>query len=219
MHLLIMLSLFCQTATGYYPPATNITIDKPVIAVTGQGTSATAVTTAEYEITLYADTTAETESEAKNLAEVMRKDVINAVKELGGKEKDVVLTNISTVPPIETDPYYRVNQDLQVTLRNVKDINKVKEKFLLIGRIQIGTVTPIVKDKLSYEPAIEEARTSAIENAKKEANSLAAGMNVILGEPVYITESITYPYYAGYEAGDNGLLVSVTVWYEMIYKR
>ncbi|HEX7319366.1 MAG TPA: SIMPL domain-containing protein [bacterium] len=223
----ILIVLTAQTGTNS-APAVSLSYDKPVISVSGQGTSTTTFTTSEYQITLYADTAAGTEAEAKALAETMRQDIIKAVKEMGGKESDVVLSNINNVPPYETDPLYRINQDLYVTLRNVKDINKVREKFLLTTTAQIGSVMPVAEGKIDYGPAVAEARTAAMKNARDEASSLAQAANVILGEPLYISEQITYPYYynsseygdyGGSYGTDSTVTVQVTVYYLMIYKK
>jgi uncharacterized protein YggE len=222
----LLIVLTAQTGSNS-APAVSVSYDKPVICVSGQGISATRFTTSEYQITLYADTAASTEVEAKAIAEAMRKDIIKAVKEMGGKEGDVVLSNISTVPPYETDPLYRVNQDLYVTLRNVKDINKVREKFLLTTTAQIGSVMPVAEEKTDYGPAVAEARTAAMKNARDEAGALAQAANVILGEPLYISEQITYPYYynsSGYDdyggsyGTDSTVTVQVTVYYLMTYR-
>jgi uncharacterized protein YggE len=223
----LLLGLTVQTPT-YTAPAVSVSYDKPVICVTGQGTSATTFTTSEYEITLYADTAAGTEAEVKALAELMRKDIIKAVKELGGKESDVVLSNIRTVPPYETDPLYRVNQDLHITLRNVKDINKAREKFLLTTAARVGSIMPVAEEKIDYGPAVAEARLAAVKNAHDEAMGLAESANVTLGEPLYISEQITYPYsydnsgygdYGGAYGTDSAVTVQVTVYYLMTYRK
>jgi len=226
----LLIALTAQTGSNS-APAVSVSYDKPVICVTGQGTSTTTFTTSEYEITLYADTAAGTEAEAKAFAEAMRKDIIKAVKDMGGKENDVVLSNISTVPPYETDPLYRVNQDLHVTLKNVKNIDKVREKFLLTTAAQIGSVMPVVEDKIDFSPAVAEARNTAFKNARDEATALAEAAGVILGEPLYISEQVTYPYYysstgsgaygdyGGDQGTDSVVTVQVTVYYLFSYKR
>ncbi len=198
----------------------NITIDKPALSVTGQGKALISVKATEYKIILYADTYAENAKESREAAESMRKAIIKATKELGGKEKDVVLTNLDTLEPIEEDPYFRVEQDVQIWLKNVKDINKTKEKYLLIEDVQIGSVIPVIGETSDYAPAIVKARKDAIKNAKLEAKALASEMDVLLGEPIYITEDIVYPTYTGYEtSNESEITVSVTIFYGMVYKK
>lgn len=220
MSLLLILSLIAQTGTAFYGAGPNITIDRPMLSITSQGKAQTSVKATEYKIILYADTYAEEEAAAREAAESMRATIVKATKELGGKEKDVVLTNLNTLEPIEEDPYYRVEQDVQIWLKNVKDINKTKEKYLLIEDVQIGSVTPIIGETSDYAPAIAKARKDAIKNAKEEAKALAAEMDVMLGEPIYITENIIYPTYTGYEAVEQSeVTVSVTIYYVIIYKK
>lgn len=106
----------------------------------------------------------------------------------------------------------------------MKDINKIKEKFLLISGVQIGSVTPLVSETTDYTTAIGEARKDAIRNAKGEANALASAMNVMLGEPVFITENITYPYYTGCgttcgTSSEGEITVTVTIYFNIIYQK
>lgn len=220
MSLLFVLTLIAQIGTGAYNPGPTISIEKPVLSVTGTGTAITSVKATEYKIILYADTYSEVEEEARENAEEMRKEIIKKTKKLGGKENDVVLTNLNTLEPIEGDPYFRVEQDIQIVLKNVSDINKAKEKYLLLSGVQIGSVTPVISEKSDYAPSIEKARKDAIKNAKEEAKALAAETGVILGEPIYISENILYPTFTGAEtAEESEITVSVTICYEMIYMK
>ena len=71
-----------------------------------------------------------------------------------------------------------------------------------------------------FKPAIKKARADAIENAKEEAKALASDMGVILGEPIFISENITYPTYSGYETSEEAeITVSVSIYYAMTYKK
>jgi uncharacterized protein YggE len=220
MALLLILSLLAQTGAGISPTTPIFTINRPILSVTSQGSASTSVKATEYKLILYADTHAEGEDEAREAAESMRKDIVKTVKELGGKEKDVIMTNLNTLEPIEGDPYYRVEQDIQVWLKKVKDISKVKEKFLLLEDVQIGSATPVISETAEFEPAIKKARKDAIKNAKKEAKALAKETGVLLGEPVYITENITYPTYTGYESAEESqIVVTVTIYFEMTYRK
>ena len=220
MSLLIILSLIVQTGTGIYTTLPSITIDKPALSVTGQGNALITVKATEYKIILYADTYAENAKESREAAESMRKAIIKATKELGGKEKDVVLTNLNTLEPIEEDPYFRVEQDIQIWLKNVKDINKIKETYLLIDGVQIGSATPVIDESADCSPAIKKARVDALKNAKREAKELAAEMEVLLGDPIFISENIVYPAYTGYETSEEAeIVVSITIYYGIVYKK
>lgn len=220
MSLLIILSLIAQTGTGIYTTLPSITIDKPALSVTGQGNATFGVQATEYKIILYADTHAEEEKEALRASEEMREEIINVTKKIGGKEKDVVLTSRSTLEPIEGDPYFRVEQDIQIWLKNVKDINKIKETYLLIDGVQIGSATPVIDESADCSPAIKKARVDALKNAKREAKELAAEMEVLLGDPIFISENIVYPAYTGYETSEEAeIVVSITIYYGIVYKK
>ncbi len=220
MSLLLIPLLVAQVGSSFSPTQPNITIDKPILSITGQGKALLSVKATEYKIILYADTYAVAGKEARESSELIREKIINTTKELGGSEKDVVLTNVNTLQPIEGDEYYRVEQDIQIWLRGIENINKVKEAFLLLNNVQIGSITPVISETSDYTPAIIKARKDALMNAKEEANALAAEVGVLLGEPVYITESIVYPTYTGYETSDESeITVSVTIYYEIMYKK
>lgn len=220
MVLLLVVSLFAQTGATVYENVPSIHFDRPLLSVSCQGKASIAVPATEYKIILYADSHAEDTKEARKSADVIRGKIIQATKELGGKEDDVVITNLNVLPPIEGDQYYRVEQDIQIWLKGIKDINKAKEKFLLIEGIQIGSLTPIISEVMEYTPAITKARKDAVKNAREEAQALAAEIGVSLGEPFYIHENIEYPTYAGYEtSGDAEIIVSVTIYYQMIYRK
>lgn len=220
MVMLLVLFLTSQTSVSGYGPSTTITIDRPMLSVTGVGTASVSVKAQEYRIVLYADAHAEDETKAQEAAESMRQAIVDVAEEFGGSEKDVVLTNLNRLQPIEGDLYYRVEQDIDVLLTKIDDINKAKETFLLIDGVQIGSITPIINEMSEYKPAIVKARKDAIRNAWEEAETLASEMGVSLGEPFYVTENIVYPSYAGYEAsGESEISVFVTIYYPMIYKK
>jgi uncharacterized protein YggE len=220
MSILLIVSLIAQYGSGVTSSDPGITISTPALSVTGQGSAALGIQATEYKIILYADTYASEENKALDASEEMREEIIDVTKKIGGKKKDVVLTSRNTMEPIEGDPYYRVEQDIQISLKDVKDINKIKEAYLLIDGVQVGSCTPVISQTANYSPAIKKARADALKNAKEEAQALAADMEVLLGEPIFISENITYPTYAGYETSEEAeIIVSVVIYYAMIYKK
>jgi uncharacterized protein YggE len=220
MVMLLVLLLIAQTGASVYENTPSITFDRPILSVSCQGKASIAVQATEYRLILYADSHAEDTNEARKSADLIREKIIQATKELGGKADDVVITNLNVLPPIAGDQYYRVEQDIQIWFKGITDINKAKEKFLLIEGIQIGSLTPIISEASEYTPAIAKARKDAVKNAREEAQALAAEIGVSLGEPFYVHENIEYPTYAGYEAsGESEIIVSVTIYYQMIYKK
>jgi len=216
MTLLIIATLVAQTCGG----VCSQTLDKPVLSVTGQGTAVSDVKAADYTIILYADVYDEKEINARNKADAVKKEITKTAKKLGATDEDIVLTNLNTLEPIEGDPYYRIEQDIQIFLANIDDIDKAKEQFLLISGTSIGSVTPIISESADYSPAVREARAKAVDNAKSEAKALAEAIGVLLGEPLYVSEDIVYPTFTGYETyEETQVTVYVTMIYEMIYKK
>ena len=216
MTILLVASLFAQACGG----GCTQTFDKPVLSVTGQGVVVSDVKATDYTLILYADTYAAEEEEARNKADIMKKEIEKTAKKLGVKEDDIVLTNINVLEPIEDDPYYRIEQDIQIFLTDMEDIDKAKEKFLSITGTSIGSVTPVIGESADYGPAVTQARAKAVVNAKTEAKELADAVGVMLGEPLYVSEEIMYPTYTGYETYEEAnVTVYVTMIYEMIYKK
>lgn len=216
MTLLIIATLIAQTCGG----VCYQNVDKPVLSVTGQGLAVSNVKAADYTIIIYADAYDEKENGARNKADVMKKEITKAAKQLGAKEEDIILTNLNTLEPIEGDPYFRIEQDIQIFLANIDDIDKAKEHFLLIDNTSIGSVIPIISESADYGPAVSEAREKAVHNAKAEAKALANAVGVILGEPLYVLEDIVYPTFTEYETYEEAnVTVYVTISYEMIYKQ
>jgi uncharacterized protein YggE len=216
MTILLVASLFAQACGG----GCTQTFDKPVLSVTGQGIVVSDVKATDYTLILYADTYDADEEEARDKADMIKKEIEKAANKIGVEDEDIVLTNINVLEPIEDDPYYRIEQDIQLFLTNIDDIDKTKEKFLSIAGTSIGSVTPVIGESADYGPAVREARTKAVGNAKTEAKELADAIGVLLGEPLYVSEDIIYPTYTGYETyEETSVTVYVTMIYEMIYKK
>ncbi len=218
MNFIVLLSVIAQQGSIYPAPVVNI--DRPVIQVTGTGAVSISDQTTTYEIILYADTFDEEKEGARKNADLMKDEILKKVKAMGGEEKNMTLINLNTLEPIENDPYYRVEQDIQILLHNVTDLNKAKEQFLMVDGVQIGSVNPVMDKTSDYTPVIAQARQMAVKNAGAAATALAGEMNVVLGEPVYVAEHITYPSSPEYEGSmNNQIIVTVTVCYEMIRKK
>jgi uncharacterized protein YggE len=209
MTLLLITMLIAQSCSGC-----TQAFDKPVLSVVGQGVAPSDVKTSDYTVILYA------ESEARNKADMMKNEITKVAKKYGAKEGDIILTNLNSLEPIEDDPYYRIEQDIQITFTNVDNIDKVKEQFLLIEGTSIGSVAPIISGSEDYTTAVKEARSKAVVNAKAEAKDLADAVGVMLGELLYVSEDIVYPTYTGYETHEGAdVTVYVTMVYEIIYKK
>jgi len=218
MNFIVILSLIAQSGTSY--PAPRVNIDEPVIQVTGTGTVSIEDQATAHDIILYADSYDEDKKAARDKAEDMKEEILKRTKMLGGTAKDITLINLNTLDPIEDDPYYRVEQDIQILLHEVEDISKAKEQYLMIDGVQIGSVTPVMGEMKDHAPAIARARHVAVRNARDAAAALAMEMNVVLGEPLYIAEQIAYPAPGAYESMSAGMItVTVTVCFRMIEKK
>ncbi len=194
MKLIILLGIFSQT-TPVSPQNPVILIDRPVMEVSAQGEILIQFDKMDYKIEIFADVSAETEKEAIASADEKKDKVMEVLKILGGKKEDLERTYFKTLTPIETDPYYRVEQNLVITLQNVNDINKVKNKLMEISGITVNKVEPVFKEETALDPYIEKAREKAVQNLKKKAKGLSSATGVEIISLFFIRENVQPAYY------------------------
>lgn len=144
------------------------------------------------------ETTAE-EAVASNNAQAQA--VINALKEQGIAAADIQTTNFSIYPYEKWGPegqsqgtYYSVDNTVYVTLRDVDNLGSVIDEAISAGATNVSGISFDVEDK---DALIADGRSLAVEDARAQAEDLAAAAGVTLGE-VY---SLSYynnwptPYY------------------------
>jgi uncharacterized protein YggE len=131
---------------------------------------------------------------------------------------------------------YNASQNITVILQGENFVElgqKVLSAAPTVGNININGSSFSVTDKATGE---KDARTLALENAKAKAQQLADVAGVKLGKAIQISESVSaggyYPVYAnakvlsdsvegasydsvGLEAGENEVIVNVSVSYEI----
>lgn len=216
--LLITLLLAQIGASTHTTPV--VQFDRPIISVTGKGIATSSAVATDYRLVLFSGVYAEQESEARESADLIKREILKTIQDLGASEGNVMFTNVNVHEPIESDPYYRIEQDIEVALDNIQNIHRIRQAFQTLEGVEIGSLTPVISGMSSYGPAIENARRDAIKNAKEEAQALAREMNVVLGEPIYVAEEIQYPTFTGFEAPvETEVVVLVTIFFEMIYKK
>ncbi len=150
---------------------------------------------------------ASTVSDAQNKATEKMNKALEALKSLDVNEKDVKTVDYSAYPRYEylnqvctmySCPVsgsqkligYEVRQTIMVKVRNVADAGKVLGEIGKTGVSDISGINFTVDDQ---DSKVREARKSAIDDAKSQAEQLAKDLGVKLGKIVSFNESGNYP--------------------------
>jgi len=189
------------------------------------------------------------ENEAKTVDKAMETNtkkmnaVIEKVKEQGVKEKDLKTTNFRLNPRYEWRDEkiyppsgkrvlvgYRVNQSLEVKIRDLDKIGAIIETATSNGANQVGNISFEVENKDEYQ---EQVRKQAIDKAKEKAETLANQLGVTLVNIKSFNEGgyapmLQYDNYARLEkdaagssssaniqAGENKIETNVTITYSI----
>jgi len=163
--------------------------------------------------------------------------VINFIKSSGVEEKYIKTSNYSVYPVYDylrdrgqVLKGYRVDQSLDVKIKNVEDAGKILAGVVQNGANQVGGINFVIDD----EDAVKrEARKKAIDEAKTKAEQIAKDLGVDLVRIVSFNESGSEPIYARYDmmkaesaggvmapspeipTGENKITVSVSLTYEI----
>ncbi len=113
--------------------------------------------------------------------------VAKALTDLGVKTDDIQTSAFNVVPQPQYDPQtgqqsgilYMVDNTVYVTVRDLQSLGQVLDAVVRAGANSINGVTFDVLDK---EAAMDEARTLAIADAKKNADAMAKAAGITLGE-------------------------------------
>jgi uncharacterized protein YggE len=144
-------------------------------------------------------------TEGKNAAEAVAANnsqadkVVNAIKKLGVKDKDIQTTNFSISPqPVYDDQGkptgeidYSVDNVVRVTVRDLSQIGDLLDAVVAAGANSINGIQFDVVDRTQ---ALSDARQAAMQAAQAKAQELAKAAGVTLGEIQTIIEySGNYP--------------------------
>lgn len=165
------------------------------ITVVGEGTARVAPDTAQ--ATIGVQIIDGNLSEATSTAQQQMEAVLAALTAQGIAEEDIQTTNfnIFVERPVGPDGQaseelvYHVNNDVQVTIRELDNIGAVLEAAIGAGANNIYGVTFRAEDP---NEARSEARALAIEDASAKAQELAGLAGVELGNVVYISEIVNF---------------------------
>ena len=169
------------------------------IWVTGQGIIEIPADIAQLSIGVESRET--TVSAARQEAANTMEKVLDAIKENGVSEDDIVTTNLNIYPQTiwvevsdslgrHSEPRiigYTVSNTVQVTVRDIDNLSPVVDTAATAGGdlIRINSIQFTVDDSSAYG---EKIRQHAAADALAKADVYALAMGVTLGELVYLTE-------------------------------
>jgi hypothetical protein len=125
--------------------------------------------------------------------------LLDSLKANGVQEKDIQTTGFSIYPEYDyrNDEQvltgYRVSHMLQVKVRDIDKAGEVIDDAVEAGGdlLQVQSISFTIDDTTALG---SQAREKAVADAQAKAEELATLAGVTLGEPTYITESISTPY-------------------------
>ena len=138
--------------------------------------------------------------------------MIDALKKAGIDEKDIRTTNFSIWQQDKYDPLtgqpsgvkvYSVDNTVYVTVRKLDSLGSLLDTLVKAGANNINSIQFDVADKTA---AIKQARDAAVQDAKTQAQELAAVAGVTLGEITSVSfyEATPSPVMDGFGKGGGG---------------
>ncbi|OIN97548.1 MAG: hypothetical protein AUJ21_00360 [Anaerolineae bacterium CG1_02_58_13] len=138
--------------------------------------------------------------------------MIDALKKAGIDEKDIRTTNFSIWRQDKYDPLtgqpsgvkvYSVDNTVYVTVRKLDSLGSLLDTLVKAGANNINSIQFDVADKTA---AIKQARDAAVQDAKTQAQELAAVAGVTLGEITSVSfyEATSSPVMDGFGKGGGG---------------
>jgi uncharacterized protein YggE len=241
LHVTLM-SILLVSALGV-PTMADDDEQRPTISVTGNGKVSAAPDVAE--INLGVVTQAPTARDALRANNEAMGRLIGLLKERGVAAKDIQTTNINVSPqysqpqPVPGRPQaaeafvpkivgYNVNNTVQITARNLEKLGELLDAVVQAGANQMNGISFRIDQP---EKLLDQARKSAVADARRKAQMMADEAGVVLGRPLQISEAgggpPPRPMYAGrmmmaaaaeavpVAGGEQELSVSVSVVYEL----
>lgn len=200
--------------------------------VTGEGKVTATPDLGVVNLGVHADGTTVQDSQNQLNSSINR--VTEAVKKLGIDQKDIKTQNYNINPKTDFTQNqkitgYSADTNLQIKVRQVDKANSVIDAATQAGANQVGGVDFQVEDRTKFE---DQARTLAVEDAKKKAQAASkiAGFSLgkiinyqegfngsILPRPIYgTTANVSSDKVATQvEPGTNEIVMDVTLSYEV----
>lgn len=157
-------------------------------------------------IVLGVDVTSEDPAEAVSEAATMINSALSAAQAIGVAEEDISTESYSLWIESVYDPItyqytgekiYHVSQYESIVVRDLSTVGNVLSGLVGAGVNTVSSVSFGIEDQATL---LDQARAAALADAVERAESMAVGLGVDLGDPVYVSE-----YSGGYTMYDETL--------------
>lgn len=180
--------------------------------------------------------TASTVSSAQEQTNTAANKIINDLKKLGIKDKDIKTTNYSVNPNYDFNrgeqniTGYTVTQTLEISVAPIDVANKAIDTATSDGANLVGGVN-FVFDEKTKKNLENKAREDAVKEAKEKAQNLAKITGIKLGRivdvqesgnfeprPIFATQSLEVGKAAdtSLQPGENSITINITLYYETL---
>jgi uncharacterized protein YggE len=218
LSLLVTILVLGALLTACGPTTVYTQAEPPMRTITVTGTGMVTLTPDVAYIYIGVETQDASATKAMDDNNARAQAVIDAIKAFGVEDRDIQTTNFSIYPePVYDDNYnqigvtYVVNNTVYVTVRDLDKLGEILDASFRAGANQIYSISFDVADKTE---AVSQARLAAVENARRQADELAAATGVTIGAVQTISYYDTTPapiYYAERSADLKTLSSSVPV--------
>jgi len=200
------------------------------IVVAGEGSISVAPDYAE--ITAGVTTKAKTAKEATDANSKLMAAIIAALVDGGIAKKDIQTSQFSIQPiyatQANTEPKlngFSASNQVTVTIRQIDKVGEIADRLVSAGATNIGNLAFLHSDTSKL---LDQARESAVAEARRKAELYARASGVTLGRVVLINENSTYTPFAKMArsasfaaapiaAGEDTLRVDITVGFDIAH--
>ncbi len=211
--MIVSIILLAAVALSAYAPsgiAANPAAPQRTLNVTGAGQVSLTPDIAYIYVGVHSENASASDAMTENNSRTQV--MIEALKKAGIDEKDIRTTNFSIWQQDKYDPLtgqpsgvkvYSVDNTVYVTVRKLESLGSLLDTLVKAGANNINSIQFDVADKTA---AIKQARDAAVQDAKTQAQELAAVAGVTLGEITSVSfyEATSSPVMDGFGKGGGG---------------
>jgi uncharacterized protein YggE len=206
---LLLATTLLLSGCGVSPLAAADSASNEVITVSGIGYARAEPDKATLSVGVnYAD---EDIAQAVDQANATIDDITELLLSMGVEAEDIQTTNFSIWGEEQWDQetgqrrpekLYRVDSNVQITIRQVEDIGKILQEVISAGANNIYGLTFGIADTSALA---DEARTAALADARRKAEAIANEVDVELGQVISVVDTSGGPVMPSFEGAAMGL--------------
>jgi uncharacterized protein YggE len=200
LYLLVSILVLGALLTACGPTTVYTQSQPPQRTITVTGTGMVTLTPDIAYVYIGVQTQDASASEAMSANNLQAQAVIEMIRSFGVEGRDIQTTSFSIYPQqVYDDNYnvigvtYVVSNTVYVTVRDLDKLGELLDSVVRSGANSINGISFDVADKTE---AVSQARLAAVEDARRQADELAAATNVSVGEVQTISyyDSTPVPY-------------------------